>query len=94
MHVITHRRILEFAKRHPRAAEPLDAWYRLVKAAAFKDHASLKALFATADRVGKRYVFDIGGNHYRLIASVHFDKRRVFTREILTHAEYDHWKPI
>ena len=34
-------------------------------------------------------VFDIGGNKYRLIASIHYNRRKVYVRAVLTHAEYD-----
>ena len=40
------------------------------------------------------YVFNIGGNKYRLIAAIHFNTQRLFVRQILTHSEYDteRWK--
>ncbi len=40
------------------------------------------------------YVFDVGGNKYRLIAAIHFNTQRLFVRHILTHADYDteRWK--
>ena len=47
-----------------------------------------------ADKVGARYVFDIGGNKYRLIASVAFVVQTVWVKAVLTHAEYEReqWK--
>ena len=44
------------------------------------------------DKVGDRYVFDIGGNKYRVIASVAFVVRTVWVKAVLTHAEYDKGK--
>ena len=79
--------------RHPRAAVALDAWYRLMKRAEPCNHGALKALFNSADRVGKYYVFDIAGNRYRLVAAVQFNRGKVFVREVMTHAEYDEWSP-
>lgn len=40
------------------------------------------------------YVFDIGGNKYRLIAAIHFNTQMLFVRHVLTHVEYDSggWK--
>ena len=37
---------------------------------------------------------ELRGNKYRLITSIHFNRRRVYVRHILTHAEYDRgdWK--
>ncbi|MCH8292569.1 type II toxin-antitoxin system HigB family toxin [Candidatus Poribacteria bacterium] len=39
-------------------------------------------------------VFNIGSNKYRLIASIHFNRSKVYIRHVLTHAEYDRggWK--
>jgi mRNA interferase HigB len=37
-------------------------------------------------------VFDIGGNKYRLIAAIHDNRRKVYVRAILIHAEYDRGK--
>lgn len=42
------------------------------------------------DYVGKdMYVFNIGGNNYRLVAGIHFNTQLVYVRAILTHREYD-----
>lgn len=40
------------------------------------------------------YVFNIGGNKYRLIASIHFNTQKLFVRHILTHPDYaaGRWK--
>jgi len=54
----------------------------------------MRSDFAHADPVGRRTVFNIHGNAYRLIARVNFKTKRVFILHILTHAAYDkeHWK--
>ncbi|MGA6829147.1 type II toxin-antitoxin system HigB family toxin [Nitrospira sp. NS4] len=31
----------------------------------------------------------IGGNEFRLIASIHYNRKKLYIRHILTHAEYD-----
>ena len=61
------------------------------------DFGSFKALrdsFPSADKVGQLVVFNIAGNKYRLIASIHFNRGKVYVRNVLTHAEYDRggWK--
>ena len=49
--------------------------------------------FNTADSVGNdRYVFDIKGNQYRLVALIIFKVRTVFILFIGTHKEYDEIK--
>ena len=94
MHVITRRRLLEFAERQPDCARALDSWYRIVKRTDFASFAELRRAFPSADRVGRLTVFNIGGNKARLIAAIHYTGQRVYIRRILTHGEYDSgtWK--
>ncbi|MDP1612354.1 MAG: type II toxin-antitoxin system HigB family toxin [Sulfuritalea sp.] len=44
--------------------------------------------------VGDLAVFDIGGNKYRLIAYIRFEKQIVYIKAVLTHRGYDKgaWK--
>ena len=86
--------LIAFWTRHTDAAGPLQAWHRIMESEVFADFNDLRAIFASADYVDGLTVFDIGGNKYRLIASIHYNRRKVFIRSVLTHAEYDrgHWK--
>jgi mRNA interferase HigB len=43
--------------------------------------------------VGRFFVFDIGGNKFRLIAAIHFNRQILYIRHVLTHREYDAWEP-
>lgn len=45
--------------------------------------------FGSIDKVGELYVFDIGGNKFRLIAFLNFGQQVVYIKHVLTHAEYD-----
>ena len=60
----------------------------------FGSFADLKRSFAAVDKVGRFTVFDIGGNKYRLIAAIHYNRKKVYIRNVLTHAAYDRggWK--
>jgi mRNA interferase HigB len=51
-------------------------------------------MFSSADQVGKFTVFNIGGNKVRLIAAIHYNRKKVYIRAVLTHEEYDEnkWK--
>ena len=53
--------------------------------------ADLKTVFGSVDRVGGFCVFDIGGNKFRIIAALHWDRQIAYIRHVLTHAEYDRW---
>lgn len=94
MRVITRRAILRFGKKHPDAWAPLMNWYRITRRAAWRSLPDVRVDFAHADVVGRRTVFNIHGNDYRLIARVNYRTRKVFVLYILTHADYDKgvWK--
>jgi mRNA interferase HigB len=95
MHVISRKKLKEFSRRHPDASSAVDVWYRLIKAHDWDSFAEVRRLFGKrVDRVGKFLVFDLGGNKYRLIAVIHFNRHKLFIRHVLTHAEYDEddWK--
>lgn len=93
MRVISNRALVEFASRNPAAGSPLQAWRKVVERNGFADFADLKSQFNSVDRVGGYYVFDIGGNKYRLIAAIHFAGQRLYVRHVPTHAQYDDWEP-
>ena len=94
MHIISHLKIMQAQAAHPDCSGALDQWYRLTKRANWHNFAELKACFPATDKVGDKYVFDVGGNKLRLIAAIHFNFGRVFVRAVLTHKEYDKgdWK--
>ena len=89
MHIITRKRLLEFAKKQPDCTTALESWYRIVKHTKFNSFAELKQTFPSADQVGKLTVFNIGGNKARLITAIHYNTSRVYIRHVLTHKEYD-----
>jgi mRNA interferase HigB len=94
MRVISRPAILRFAEEHPDALVPLMNWYRITRRADWGSLAEVRNDFAHADIVGRRTVFNIHGNDYRLIARVNYQTKRVFVLYILTHAEYSKgaWK--
>jgi mRNA interferase HigB len=94
MHVITRKRIHEFSALHPDSKGALTAWYAIVNRTKYKSFNELRRTFPSADLVGNKIVFNIGGNKYRLVTAIHFNRGKVYIRHILTHAEYDRggWK--
>ena len=94
MHVITRKRLNAFADKYPETRSALVHWYSVVKRHHFTSFANLRAHFPSADQVGKLTVFNIGGNKVRLIAAIHYNRRKLYIRAVLTHAEYDQekWK--
>jgi mRNA interferase HigB len=89
MHVITRKRLNEFADKFPDAQSALARWYATMKKAASRTSPSFAPSSQLPDRVGKLTVFNIGGNKVRLIAAIHYNRKKVYIRAVLTHAEYD-----
>lgn len=90
MVVISKTILREFGLRHPDAIDALNKWYVLVKEQDWNSPAEVKKVFGTADYVGNdRFVFNIRGNHYRLVVMIFFNKRTIYIRFMGTHAEYD-----
>jgi mRNA interferase HigB len=94
MHIISRKRLNEFAEKHLEAKSSLGHWYHLAKRQNFSNYAELRETFPSADQVGKLTVFNIAGNNIRLIAAIHYNRRKIYIRAVLTHAEYDEqrWK--
>ncbi|MBA3323326.1 MAG: type II toxin-antitoxin system HigB family toxin [Pyrinomonadaceae bacterium] len=92
MHIITRKRLNEFAESHPETKAALAQWYSLMKGNTFSSLADLQAIFPAADRVGKLTVFNIGGNKVRLIAAIHYNRGKIYIRAVLTHKDYDKGK--
>jgi mRNA interferase HigB len=96
MHIITRKRLNEFAAKHPTAKAGLAHWYAALKKNDVANFVALRSLIPHADQVGGLTVFNIGGNKARLIAAIHYNRRKVYIRAVLTHAEYDagKWKEL
>ncbi len=92
--MISRRAIREFAEDHEDALEPLLHWANATEALDWRTPADIRRTFNSADFVGGLTVFDIGGNKYRLIAFVHYRRKVVYIKRILTHKDYDKgtWK--
>jgi mRNA interferase HigB len=93
MRIISNTALTAFATIHPLAGEPLQAWRKVVESRNFVNFADIKATFNATDKVDIYYVFDIGGNKYRVVAYIRFNGQRMYIRHVFTHKEYDKWKP-
>ena len=89
MHVIAKPAPADFWPIHPDAQSPLEAWHQITEAGEFTDFNALRAAFASADYVKGLSVFNIGGNKYRLIASIHSNRQKACMRAKFTHAAYE-----
>ena len=94
MRVIAKRTINLWRDKYPKASGALQAWVEIIQSREFRHFPDLKTAFGSADLVKKdRVVFDIMGNHFRLIAGVDFQRQTVFSIWFGTHREYDKINP-
>lgn len=89
MRIISKKPLREFWQRHPESKPMLEEWFHKagdVKAGSFS---LLRQTFGSADYVDGFTVFDVGGNRYRIAVVIHYDKQRMYVRQVTTHTEYD-----
>lgn len=90
MRVVTFLRIKEFAIKHTDSDIALRDWYKKTEKSNWENLSDVKKTFNTVDYVGNnRYVFNIKGNHFRLVAIIIFVSRKVYIRFIGTQKDYD-----
>jgi len=96
--IISRKRLRKFreSRTHDadRAKIDLNFWRTTAEHVDWDNFASLKQTFGSADRVGNCVVFDVGGNRFRLIGRVMFDRRIVYVLKVMDHPEYDKKKWI
>lgn len=90
MHVITRQKLTQFWQKHKDAEESLKAWFKEAEHAQWKSTNDIKARYGTADFLKEnRVVFNIKGNHYRLVVKIHYNTHVVYIRFVGTHKEYE-----
>ncbi|MGF1672989.1 MAG: type II toxin-antitoxin system HigB family toxin [Rivularia sp. (in: cyanobacteria)] len=73
----------------------MKTWTKIAESQTWNSFNDIKENFLfLPDKVKNFVVFNIGGNNYRLIVYIDYQKRIIFIRDFLTHAEYDKdkWK--
>ena len=93
MRVTGKKQLYDFAQQHPDVAKQIDAWITEVEDAAWKTPADLKQRYPSASILPmNQFVFNLKGNHYRLLATISFKSQTALVERIGTHAEYSKWK--
>ncbi len=83
--------VTRFARNYADSRTSLVRFLAVARAANWEHFPALKETFPSAD-LGKRtgkLIIDIGGNKYRLIATVDFEAQALNIERILTQGEYD-----
>ena len=96
MNVLAPRTLRAFAERYPEAEEPLRDWYNHLRRSEPQNFAELRDQFNSVDLAQTHhdqivFIFDVGGNKYRVVCSINFNSSIVFIKLILTHDEYAKW---
>lgn len=90
MVIISKSALNEFIERYPSSKEAVLRWHLLCKLGDWSAFEDIKEVFPAVDAVGNDlYVFNVGGNKYRIIARIIFKARTMFIRFIGTHGQYD-----
>jgi mRNA interferase HigB len=94
VHLIKRQNIEDFGINNARSRVSLKIWLDIIRYADWEEPEDILNSFGSADLLGggsNRVVFDIAGNHYRLICKYLFGKKHahLYVCWIGTHAEYD-----
>jgi mRNA interferase HigB len=99
MRIIAPATLRGFWKRHRDAKRPLEVWLATARAADWQSLQDVRRDFphadaATTDGGYTVTIFNVKGNHYRLITAIHYTSGCIFIRDFMTHAEYstNAWK--
>lgn len=90
MRIYSKGTLRDFWERYPDSEQQLKSWHHTFQNGEFKNPNEIKSLFGSADIVNDgKIIFNICGNHYRLIAKFNYSKHLVFVLFVGTHKEYD-----
>lgn len=89
MRILGLPKLAAFKEKHADTRGPLDAWQEEVQRAVWKGTQDIKARYRSADFLANnRVIFNIKGNHYRLVVQVQYSASIVNIEWVGTHAEY------
>ena len=90
MRIIAKKTLRDFWERHSDAEEALKSWYHDAKHATWQSPNDIRQTYATASIIANnRVVFNIRGNHYRLVVAINYAFGIIYIRFVGTHREYD-----
>lgn len=90
MRVIARGTLRDYWEKHSDVGDALRAWYQDAHQSEWKTPEDIKSVYPSASIIANnRVVFNIKGNHYRLIVAVNYQYGIVYIRFIGSHQEYD-----
>lgn len=95
MRIIAKRTLQNFWEKYPNSKQQLLSWYQVFDKNIFNNPNDVKSIFGSADFVGEnKIIFNICGNHYRLIVKINYITQIVYILFVGNHSEYDNLKNI
>ncbi len=95
MHIVSFKKLKDFFTNDPNARVAMQYWFKRAKKSDWSNFSEMKDTFNSVDSVGNsRFVFNVKGNHYRIVTVVRFVFKRIFIRWVGTHKDYDRLKDI
>lgn len=90
MKVLGRNKLTDFGKKHANAKKALDIWFDEVSNANWTTPQDIKNRYLSADFLpNNRVIFNIKGNHYRLVVKIRYENGIAVIEWIGTHSEYD-----
>lgn len=89
MVVLSFKVLRAFGEKYPNVSDALRSWYSIAEKADWANFHEMKSTFNSVDSVGNdRYVFNVKGNHCRLVVLINFGNRTMYILFVGTHSEY------
>jgi mRNA interferase HigB len=94
MRFLSISRLRQGTGRYPDVKKQIENWYDVVRKANWQNLEQVRKNYREAESVGNFTVFNLKGNHYRLIVGINYENQTIYYKYFLTHSEYDkgRWK--
>jgi mRNA interferase HigB len=99
MRIIKQSTLKTFYDKHRDAESWLKGWLVVAKAAQWKSLDDVRKSYKNADPAtvasgSTVTIFNVRGDNYRFVVSIHYNARCIYIRDFMTHEEYNSqlWK--
>ena len=90
MRVSAKRVLRDFWLKHPVVEQQMKSWHKEMVGAAWSSPVHIKNKYPSASILdNQRVVFNIKGNHYRIVIRINYQFKIIWIRFVGTHSEYD-----
>ena len=90
LRILSRGTLRAFWIKHNDCEQQLKSWFQEAYKASWNSLTQVRKDFPTASVIaGNRMVFNIKGNHYRLVVKINYEHPIVWIRFIGSHSEYD-----